>query len=72
MKTCYRLELNWEHRIVIREPEGQLDYEVHHEHRRGKRFVCRADSRLFSSSDFKDCMVFALDYAKKLVENDFK
>lgn len=64
MKTCYRLELNWEHRIVIREPEGQLDYEVHHEHRGGKRFVCR--------SDFKDCMVFALDYAKKLVENDFK
>lgn len=72
MKTCYRLEIDWEHRLVVRQPDGELDYEVHHEKRRGKRFVCRADSRLFSSSHFKDSVVFALDYAKKLVENEFK
>ena len=72
MKTCYCLELDWNNRVVVREPLGMQDYEVHYEGRYKHRFLPKANSLLFKSESFKDCMVFALKHAADLVEKDFK
>jgi hypothetical protein len=72
MKTCYRLELSWDHRVVVREPLGQQDFEVHYQSKYKNRFLGKANSCLFRSDSFKECMLFALKFAVNFVEKELQ